>query len=101
MTAQRTREIGIRKVLGASVARIILVLIKVFLVLVLIASAIAIPLSVWGMQKWLQNFAEQTSLHWWIFPLGGFIAMMVAILTVFSQSYKAANKNPVDAIRWE
>jgi putative ABC transport system permease protein len=53
------------------------------------------------MQKWLQNFAEQTSLHWWIFPLGGFIAMMVAILTVFSQSYKAANKNPVDAIRWE
>jgi putative ABC transport system permease protein len=101
MTAQRKREIGIRKVLGSSVAELIILLLRSFLMLVIIASIIAIPLAWYGMDIWLQNFSDQVNLHWWIFPISACIALLVAVATVLYQIYSAAGKNPVDVIRWE
>jgi len=101
MTSQRTKEIGIRKVLGSSSEQVILLLIRSFALLILIAAVLAIPASWYGMHEWLQNFAHQTPLYWWIFPLAAIVAMLVALGTVFYQSYRASARNPVDAIRWE
>ncbi len=101
MTAQRNKEIGIRKVMGSSSLKVLLLLIRSFASLILVAAIVAIPLSWYGMHVWLQNFANQTPLYWWIFPLGALLAIFAAVATVGFQSYKAANKNPVDAIRWE
>lgn len=98
---QRTKEISIRKVLGASVPKIIRLLSKDFLQLVLIANVIAFPLAWWAMNSFLQNFAYRTSISWWIFVLAGIIAIIIALLTVSYQSVKAALVNPVKSLKTE
>lgn len=99
--AQRTKEIGIRKVLGASVANILALLSKDFLFLVLIAVLIAFPLAWWGMSKWLQEFAYRIAIPWWLFLLAGAGAALVALATVSVRSIWAANANPVKSLRTE
>ncbi len=98
---QRTKEIGIRKVLGASVAGITGLLARDFLKLVLIAIVIASPLAWWAMHKWLEDFAYRIDLQWWIFALAGIAAVGIAFLTVSFQSIKAALANPVKSLRSE
>jgi putative ABC transport system permease protein len=98
---QRTKEIGIRKVLGASVSNIVAMISKDFLKLVLIASIIAFPVAWWAMNKWLQDFAYRISISWWIFVLAGVIAVLIALLTISFQSIKAAIANPVKSLRTE
>jgi putative ABC transport system permease protein len=98
---QRTKEIGIRKVLGASVSQVTRMLSKKFLKLVLIASIIAFPVAWWGMNKWLQSFAYRIEISWWIFVVAAFLALLIALLTVSFQSIKAAMTNPVKSLRAE
>lgn len=98
---QRTKEIGIRKVLGSSVSEIMLLLSKDFAWLVLISIILATPLAWYGMHHWLQNFAYRTEIHWWIFALAGFAALVIAMLTVSFQAGKAARLNPIKALRAE
>jgi putative ABC transport system permease protein len=98
---QRTREIGIRKVLGATVRQLIFLLSKEFLYLVLVALVIAIPLTWWIMHNWLQDFAYRISIQWWVFSLAGIIAIGIALLTVGLQALKAALNNPVKSLRTE
>ena len=97
----RTKEIGIRKVLGASVAGIVGLLSKDFLKLVLVAILIAIPIAWYFMDQWLMNFPYRMDLHWWIFLLAGLAAISIAFLTVSIQSIQAAIANPIDALRNE
>lgn len=98
---QRTKEIGIRKVLGASVSQVTNMLSKEFLKLVMIACLIAFPLSWWAMHTWLQDFAYRTNISWWIFLLAAGLAMLVALFTVSFQAIKAAIANPVKSLRAE
>ena len=98
---QRIKEIGIRKVLGASTSRIVALLSRDFLLLVAIAAFFAFPISWWAMNSWLQDFAYRTDIAWWIFPLAGIVALMVALLTVCFQAIKAALANPVKSLRTE
>jgi len=98
---QRIKEIGVRKVLGATIGNIVSMLSKDFLVLVLIASALAIPFAWWGMNKWLQDFAFRINIGWWIFIAAGVIALVIALVTVSSQAIKAALANPVKSLRTE
>ena len=98
---QRTKEIGIRKVLGASVTGVVALLSKDFLKLVFVAVLIATPLAWWGMNKWLQNFAYQTSIGWQVFVLTTFIAIVIAFATISFQAIKAALANPVKNLRTE
>jgi putative ABC transport system permease protein len=98
---QRSREIGIRKVLGASVTQVTQMLSKEFLKLVLIACIIAFPLSYWAMHKWLQDFAYRIDIGWWVFVLAGFAALFIAMFTVSFQAIKAALANPVKSLRSE
>lgn len=98
---QRIKEIGIRKVLGASIADITTLLSTDFLKLVLISFIIASPVAYFTMHKWLQNFAYQISIQWWVFALAGFIAIIVALLTISFQAIKAALANPVKSLRSE
>ncbi|CCH51909.1 Macrolide export ATP-binding/permease protein macB [Fibrisoma limi BUZ 3] len=98
---QRTKEIGVRKVLGASVASIVTLLSKDFLKLVLIAIAIASPVAWWGMNQWLSDFAYKIAIEWWVFVLAGALAISIALLTVSFQSIKAALMNPVKSLRSE
>lgn len=96
---QRTKEIGVRKVLGASVTNIVGMLSKDFLKLVMIAAIIAFPLAWFAMNKWLQNFAYRVELSWWIFLVAGATAMFIALITVSFQAIKAAIANPVKSLR--
>ncbi|MFT3911702.1 MAG: ABC transporter permease [Ferruginibacter sp.] len=98
---QRIKEIGIRKVLGASVPGIVQLLSKDFLKLVLIASVIAFPIAWFAMNKWLEDFAYRTNIQWWIFIVAGIIATLVAFVTIAFQAIKAANANPVKNLRTE
>jgi len=100
-TIQRTKEIGIRKVLGASVSNITTLLSKDFIKLVLIALLIASPIAWFGMHKWLEGFAYRISISWWIFILAGTLAILIALLTVSFQAIKAAVANPVKSLRSE
>ncbi len=98
---QRTKEIGIRKVLGASVNGIVQLLSKDFVKLVVIAFVIASPIAWWAMHKWLQDFAYRIDLKWWIFLTAGIAALFIAIVTVSFQAVKAALTNPVKNLRTE
>ena len=98
---QRTKEIGIRKVNGAKTAQIMLMLSKEFTTWVLLAFIISCPVAWYFMNKWLQNFAYRTNLSWWIFALAGLLAYTIALLTVSWQSWRAASRNPVEALRYE
>ena len=101
MAEQRTNEIGIRKVMGASVSHLILLLSKDFIKLVIIAFGISIPVAYLVMQKWLEGFAFRTDISPWVFLLSGIGALLIAWLTVSYQSIKAALTNPVDSLRDE
>ncbi len=98
---QRTKEIGVRKVLGAEVSSIALLLSKDFLKLVLLAILIATPFSWYAMNKWLNDYAYQIDIHWWVFALSGGIALAIALATVSFQAIKAARANPVKSLRTE
>jgi len=98
---RRRKEIGIRKTNGASSSHVMVILNKVFVIWVAIAFIIACPIAWFAMNRWLQNFAYKTELSWWIFALAGLIALLIALLTVSWQSWRAANKNPVESLRYE
>lgn len=100
-TERRTKEIGIRKVLGASVGNIVALLSKDFLQLVGIAFLIAIPIAWWSMNRWLQDFAYRIDVQWWVFALAGLMAVLIAFFTMSFQSMKAATANPVEALKRE
>lgn len=100
-TAQRTKEIGVRKILGASVPNIVMLLSKDFIRLVLIAIVIASPLAWWIMHTWLQDFAYRTTISWWVFVVTGVLAILTALLTISFQAIKAAMANPVKSLRTE
>ncbi len=98
---QRTKEIGIRKVLGASVQNVLLLVSKDFLLLVCIAFIISVPVTWWAMHKWLQDFAYRINISWWIFMAAGFLALVIALLTISFQAIKAAIANPVKSLKTE
>jgi putative ABC transport system permease protein len=98
---RRTREIGIRKVLGASVGAIVRLLSAEFLQLVVIAAVIAFPLAWWLMNDWLKDFAYRVSIGWWIFLAAAIIAIIIAFVTIGFQAVKAAMSNPVKSLRTE
>ena len=97
----RTKEIGIRKVLGAAVSRIILLISKEFVILITIAFVLAVPLGYYAINKWLQDFAYRISISWWMFALAGILVISVVLLTMSSQTIKAAKTNPVKSLRSE
>ncbi|MGC4035868.1 MAG: ABC transporter permease [Chitinophagaceae bacterium] len=98
---QRTKEIGIRKVLGAAVSRIIFLVSKDFIILISIAFVIAVPVGYYFVNKWLQNFAYRVSISWWMFALTGAIVITIALVTISFQAVKAAIANPVKSLRTE
>ena len=101
MVVQRTKEIGIRKVLGASVSQTMSLLLKEFVALVVLANIIIWPLAYYFMNKWLQDFAYRINMSWWVFALSGGIALLIALATVGFRAIKAATANPVKSLRYE
>jgi putative ABC transport system permease protein len=101
MCTAKSKEIGIRKVNGAKVSEVMVMLNKDFVKWIVIAFVIAIPVAYYAMNKWLENFAYKTALSWWIFALAGLLALGIALLTVSWQSWRAATRNPVEALRNE
>ena len=101
MAVRRTKEIGVRKVLGASVQSIALLLSRDFIKLVILAIVIATPIAWWSVNKWLQNFAYRVTLQWWMFAAAGLIVVLIALLTVSYQAIRAAMANPVKSLRTE
>jgi putative ABC transport system permease protein len=97
----KTKEIGIRKINGAKIIQIISWLVKDILITVACALTLAIPVSIYLMRQWLNNFAYKTPLGWWIFLTAGIVVLFIAIFTVSLQSWRAATKNPVDSLRYE
>jgi putative ABC transport system permease protein len=101
MSIQRTKEIGIRKVLGSTVTGVVTLLSKDFLKLVFLANLIAWPVAWYVMNRWLQNFAYRIRIGWWIFALAGGLAWIITLLTVSIQAIKAAMANPIASLRYE
>jgi len=101
MAENRIKEIGVRKVLGASVTKITTLLSKDFIILVLIAFIIAVPLAYLGVSKWLQNFEYRVNIQWWVFAIACFLTVTIAIITVSYQAIRAAIANPVKSLRTE
>jgi putative ABC transport system permease protein len=99
--SRRTKELSVRKVLGAGTFRLVRLLSYDFLLLVGIAAVTAIPISAWAVHSWLKDFAYRTDLSWWVFALAGFAAVGIALLTISFQTVRAANSNPVDSLRSE
>lgn len=101
MTEQRIKETGIRKINGAKSSEIFSMFSKEYLRWIIISIIIACPIAWYTMNKWLLNFAYHIHINWWIFTLSGIITILIALMTVSIQSYRAANKNPIDALRYE
>jgi len=101
IASARIKEIGIRKVNGAKISEVMVLLNQNFVLWVVIAFVIATPLAWYTMNKWLENFAYKTTLSWWIFAISGLLALGIALLTVSWQSWRAATRNPVEALRYE
>ncbi len=100
-TQRRTKEIGIRKINGARIIDILIMLNRDLIKWIIISFVLAIPLAFFFMQKWLENYAYKTALSWWIFALAGITAMLIALITVSAQSWKSASRNPVESLRYE
>ena len=100
-TSQRTKEIGIRKVLGASVQNIVALLSKDYIKLIFIASLLALPVAYWVMQQWLKNYAFRINIGWWLLLVPVLMVLLIALLTVSFQTVKAALTNPVKSLRYE
>src|SRR5688572_4227394 len=98
---QRVKEIGVRKVLGATIPNLVSLLSMDFIKLVLIANAIAFPIAWWATNRWLQEYAYHVNIGWWVFVLAAILASLVALLTVSYQAFKAAMSNPVNSLRSE
>ena len=98
MAVQRTKEVGIRKVLGASAGKIVYLFSKEFIMLIAIAFMIASPIAWYFMQHWLQNYAYRINISWWLFAEGGFVAVIIALATISFQAIKAASENPVNSL---
>ena len=101
ITNTRTKEIGVRKVLGASVMQIVSLLSKDFIALVLVAFLIALPVAWWAMNNWLQDFVYRTSLSWWVFAVTGAGMILIAMLILSIRTIKSAIENPVKSLRTE
>jgi putative ABC transport system permease protein len=101
MTERRTKEIGIRKANGAKAVEIFFLLAREYVILVIFSFLIASPVAWYAMNKWLQSFAYRINISWWVFALAGTVVLVIALLTVGLQSYRAAVKNPVEALRYE
>ena len=101
MAENRVKEIGVRKVLGASVSNIAALLSADFIKLVLISIIIASPVAWWAMTRWLQNYTYRIGVEWWVFVLAGAGAIIIALITISSQAIKAALANPVKSLRSE
>jgi putative ABC transport system permease protein len=101
MTEQRTKEIGIRKVLGASVGSVVMLLTREFTKWVILANVVAWPIAYFAMTRWLQNFAYRISTEVWVFVVAGLIALVIALFTVSAKAIKAAVSNPADSLRYE
>jgi putative ABC transport system permease protein len=98
---QRTKEFGVRKVLGASVGNLIQLLSFSFLKLIIVAICIAVPISYYTMANWLYRFEFHTNMSWWIVPVAALGTLSIAIITVGVQAYRTAKANPVDALKYE
>lgn len=101
LIVRRTKEIGIRKVNGAKIIDVLIILNSGFIKWVVIAFVIACPVAWYAMNKWLQNFVYKTEIQWWVFAVSGITVLTVALVTVSLQSWRAATRNPVEALRYE
>jgi ABC-type antimicrobial peptide transport system permease subunit len=99
MSVRRTKEVGIRKVFGASADNIVYLFSKEFIILIGIAFAISTPITFYFMSNWLQNYIYRINISWWLFAAGGFVSIVIAIVTIGLQAIKAALANPVNSLR--